>query len=367
MPDPASTRPSLDLLHGFEAAARHLSFTHAARELFITQSAVSRQIKALEERLGVVLFVRGARGIAMTEAGERLYRAVGAALAQVQEAIASLTNTASRTITLSCTLAFCSLWLIPRLSSFQKAHPGVEVRLSASNEVVNLERSRIDLAIRYAPAQRAPAGALRLFGEAVAPMCSPALLKDKSRPLRRIEDLRHHILLHLDEPMGPLPWLSWSTWLEAAGLPQLQPAGSMHFNHYEQVIRAALSGQGVALGRMPLLGGLVNDGSLALLFPDSAASNRAYWVITSDAASERAEVRWFVEWLMREGAAQVTENGSSTQRRGHQTQLQRKSAVTKPNLNAKTPKPKRNAKAQRTQKAQKKREGRKDVPSAEDR
>ena len=349
MPDPASTRPSLDLLRGFEAAARHLSFTHAAHELFITQSAVSRQIKALEERLGVVLFVRGARGIAMTEAGERLYRVVSAALAQVQEAIASLTNTASRTVTLSCTLAFCSLWLIPRLSSFQKAHPGVEVRLSASNEVVNLERSRIDLAIRYAPVQRAPAGALRLFGEAVAPMCSPALLKDKSRPLRRIEDLRHHILLHLDEPMGPLPWLSWSTWLEAAGVPQLQPAGSMHFNHYEQVIRAALSGQGVALGRMPLLGGLVNDGSLALLFPDSAASNRAYWVITSDAARERAEVGWFVEWLMREGAEET---------RKHQTKPQRKSAVIKPN---------RNAKAQRTQKAQKKHEGRKDPPSAEDR
>ena len=358
MPDPANTRPSLDLLRGFEAAARHLSFTNAAHELFITQSAVSRQIKALEERLGVVLFVRGARGIAMTEAGERLYRVVSAALAQLQEAIASLTNTGSRTVTLSCTLAFCSLWLIPRLSSFQKAHPGVEVRLSASNEVVNLERSRIDLAVRYAPAQRAPAGALRLFGEAVAPMCSPALLKDKSRPLRRIEDLRHHILLHLDEPMGPLPWLSWSTWLEAAGVSQLQPAGSMHFNHYEQVIRAALSGQGVALGRMPLLGGLVNDGSLALLFPDSAASNRAYWVITSDAARERAEVGWFVEWLMRECAAQVTENGSSTQKRGHQTQLQRKSAVTKP---------RRNAKTQRTQKAQKKHERRKDPPSAEDR
>jgi DNA-binding transcriptional LysR family regulator len=358
MPDPASTRPSLDLLRGFEAAARHLSFTHAAHELFITQSAVSRQIKALEERLGVVLFVRGARGIAMTEAGERLYRVVSAALAQVQEAIASLTNTASRTVTLSCTLAFCSLWLIPRLSSFQKAHPGVEVRLSASNEVVNLERSRIDLAIRYAPVQRAPAGALRLFGEAVAPMCSPALLKDKSRPLRRIEDLRHHILLHLDEPMGPLPWLSWSTWLEAAGVPQLQPAGSMHFNHYEQVIRAALSGQGVALGRMPLLGGLVNDGSLALLFPDSAASNRAYWVITSDAARERAEVGWFVEWLMREGAEET---------RKHQTEPQRKSAVIKPKRNAEAPKPKRNAKAQRTQKAQKKHEGRKDPPSAEDR
>ena len=314
MTEPSSVRPSLDLLRGFEAAARHLSFTHAAQELFVTQSAVSRQIKTLEDGLGVQLFVRGARGIALTEAGERLYRAVNAALGQVQEAIASLTSTASRTVTVTCTLAFCSLWLIPRLLSFQKAHPGVEVRISAANEVVNLDRSRIDVAIRYAPAPRAPAGSLRLFGEAVALVCAPALLKDKTRPLRRVEDLRHQVLLHLDEPMGPLPWLSWSTWLEAAGVPQLQPAGSIHFNHYEQVIRAALSGQGVALGRMPLVGALVADGSLKLLFPDSAASNRAYWVIASPAASERPEVGWFVEWLLREGAAQVTFDQTSTSR-----------------------------------------------------
>lgn len=325
MAEPTAPRQSLDLLRGFEAAARHLSFTHAAQELFITQSAVSRQIKTLEERLGVALFVRGARGIVMTEAGERLYRAVSTALAQVQEAIAALSGGAPCTVTVSCTLAFCSLWLVPRLSAFQKAHPGVEVRLSASNDVVNLERERIDLAIRYAPPQRVPGEALRLFGEQVVPVCSPALLKDKARPLRRIEDLRHHVLLHLDEPMGPLPWLSWSTWLEAAGMPQLRPAGSVHFNHYEQVVRAALGGQGVAIGRLPLLGSLIEDGSLTVLFPESAASNRAYWVITTPQARGRAEVGWFVEWLQREGQAQVLqpEPKSSTQRRRGRRDAQR--------------------------------------------
>ncbi len=179
------------------------------------------------------------------------------------------------------------------------------MRLSATNDVVNLDRERIDLAIRYAPAHRVPADAQRLFGEKVMPVCSPALLKDKSRPLRTVEDLQHHVLLHLDDPMGPLPYLSWSTWLEAARCAQLKPAGSIHFNHYEQVVRAALSGQGVALGRLPLLKTLVEDGSLAVLFPQSAASNRAYWVVTSPNARARVEVGWFVEWVLDEGRKQV--------------------------------------------------------------
>src|SRR3954454_672298 len=119
MTEPPAVRPSLDLLRGFEAAARHLSFTHAAQELFVTQSAVSRQIKTLEDGLGVQLFVRGARGIALTEPGARLYRAVSGALPQVQQAIPSLPRRESRTVCIPCTLPYCSLWLIPRLLSFQ--------------------------------------------------------------------------------------------------------------------------------------------------------------------------------------------------------------------------------------------------------
>jgi LysR family glycine cleavage system transcriptional activator len=181
------------------------------------------------------------------------------------------------------------------------------VHISASNEVVNLDRSRLDLAIRYAPPHRAPAGAIRLFGEEVAPVCAPALLKDRARPLKRIEDLARHVLLHLDEPMGPLPWLSWSTWLEAAGASAVHPAGSMHFNHYDSLIRAALAGQGIALGRMPLLAALVEDGSLVRLFPNSAASNRAYWVLAGTHAGDRPEVQAFVQWLLKESAAQVSQ------------------------------------------------------------
>ena len=226
-----------------------MNFTRAAEELSLTQSAVSRQIKALEQQLGVTLFVRGPRGIAMTEPGERLQRAVSAALGQLQATIEEIGAAAStRTVTISCTLAFSSLWLIPRLAGFQSAQPEVEVRLSANNTVINLERERIDLAIRYCSPESAPREAIRLFGEEVLPVCSPALLQDKTRPLRSLDDLHGHVLLHLDDAAGAIPWLAWSTWLEATRLPALRPAGSLHFSHYEQVVRAALGGQGVGIG-----------------------------------------------------------------------------------------------------------------------
>ena len=310
MSEPTGPRPSLDLLRGFEAAARHLNFTRAADEMALTQSAVSRQIKALEDRLGVQLVVRQARGIALTEEGERLYRAVAAALSQVHAAIEQISSGRSaRTLTVSCTLSFCSLWLIPRLASFQSAHPGVEVRLSANNHVINLDRERIDLAIRYCSPASAPAGAIRLFGEEVLPVCSPALLEPRGRELTALADLRNHVLLHLDDPSGPIPWVSWPSWLEAAGLPALRTAGSLYFNHYEQVVRAAVGGQGIALGRMPLVDSLLQDGSLVAPFHEGIVTDRAYWLVQSQITQNRAEVSDFVAWVIREGQSQAASPG----------------------------------------------------------
>ncbi len=152
MTDPTSAAPSLDLLRGFEAAARHLNFTRAADELFITQSAVSRQIKTLEDRLGVTLFLRQPKGLRLTQQGERLYRAVSSALRQVSDAMEGLSRrTGPSVVTVTSTLGFCALWLVPRLSSFQKSFPEVEVRIAASDRILNLDRERIDVSIRYCP------------------------------------------------------------------------------------------------------------------------------------------------------------------------------------------------------------------------
>jgi DNA-binding transcriptional LysR family regulator len=302
MADPTHPSPSLDLLRGFEAAARHLNFTRAADELFITQSAVSRQIKALEDRLGVTLFLRQPKGLRLTQQGERLYRAVSSALRQVNDAMEGLSRrTGPSVVTVTSTMGFCALWLVPRLSSFQKSYPEVEVRIAASDRVLNLDRERIDVSIRYCPPQTAPKGAVWLFGEELLPVCSPALL---AKPLREPGDLRHHVLLHLDDPHNPTPWLSWGHWLEAAGVPGLKPAGSLAFNYYDQVVRAALASQGVALGRSPLVQDLLHDGSLIVPLLARAGTERGYWVVQAASARGRPEVGRFVQWITAEAQVQ---------------------------------------------------------------
>jgi len=290
--------PSLDLLRGFEAAARHLNFTRAADELFITQSAVSRQIKTLEQRLGVTLFLRQPKRLRLTQQGEHLYRAVSSALRQVNDAMEGLTRrTGPSVVTVTSTLAFCALWLVPRLSSFQKSFPEVEVRVAASDRILNLDRERIDLSIRYCPPSVAPKGAEWLFDEELQPVCSPALLDAPGRPLSMPGDLRHHVLLHLDDPDNPNPWLSWSRWLENAGVPRLRPVGSLAFNYYDQVVRATLAGQGVALGRSPLVQDLLQDGSLVNPLVARAITDRGYCVVQAASATGRPEVGWFAHWI----------------------------------------------------------------------
>ena len=177
--------PPLDLIQGFEAAARTLSFTKAAEELFITQSAVSRQIRALEEHLGVALFERRPRSLALTEQGRALHRAAAEVLERLQET----TNRPARGrraphLTVTTTGGFASLWLIPRLRSFTALHPEVDVRISATYKTFNLERSLVDVAVRYCKEEEVPEDAIRLFGEELFPVCSPALQTDGPHPLR---------------------------------------------------------------------------------------------------------------------------------------------------------------------------------------
>jgi LysR family glycine cleavage system transcriptional activator len=294
--------PSLDLLQGFEAAARHLSFTKAGEELFLTQSAVSRQIKELEDQLGVPLFHRRHRALALTDAGQQFYAAAAQVLTTMRTATSRLkAQTGSRALSVTTTASFAAMWLIPRLAGFRRTHPGVDVRITADTRVQDLERDGFDLAIRHGPASLAGANAVRLFGERVFPVCSPKLLK--KIPLREPADLKNHTLLQYDDPDVRHPWLHWRSWLEVAGIPDLRPAGTLSFSGYEQIVPAAVAGHGVALGRMPLLKDMLAARELVAPFKSSAADPaRAYYVVVSKNAAGRPEVADFVDWLKEEAA-----------------------------------------------------------------
>lgn len=295
--------PSLDLLRGFEAAARLLSFTRAGEELHLTQSAVSRQMQELEAQLGAQLFERRHRALALTEAGQQFYAAAAQVLATMRAATDRLrAQTGRRALAVTTTHSFAALWLIPRLAGFTRTHPDIDVRISADTRVQDLARDGLDVAIRHGPASLAGPSAERLFGERVFPVCSPKLLRDPRRPLVEPADLRHHVLLQYDDPDARHPWLHWRTWLEVERLSELKAAGRLTFSGYEQIIAAAIAGHGIALGRSPLLKDVLDAGELVAPFKRTTDPARAYYAVVSPNVQGRPEVAEFVAWLKAEAA-----------------------------------------------------------------
>jgi LysR family glycine cleavage system transcriptional activator len=290
--------PPLDLIQGFEAAARNLSFTRAAEELLITQSAVSRQMRALEEHLGVTLFTRRHRALALTEQGRALQGAATDLLERLQQVTDRLrVDAGSRHLTVTTTGGFASLWLIPRMRGFLAHYPDVDVRISASYKTVNLERDLVDVAVRFCKEEQMPPGGIRLFGQDLFPVCSPSLQSEGPMPLRTLDHLEHHALLHMEGAGG---LLDWGTWLAAHGFADLKPAASIRFDSYEQMIQAALSGQGVAMGIGRLVASLLDSGRLVAPFSKSIASPHSYCVISSATTGAKPHVLAFVDWLVAE-------------------------------------------------------------------
>ena len=296
---------SLDLLRGFEAAARHLSFTRAGAELYLTQSAVSRQVQTLEEQLGVKLFQRRTRALVLTEGGSLYYREVAKALQQLRDATASVRAATNPIVRVTTAVTFAALWLVPRLADFQSRFKDITSDVAADNTMRDLDRSALDLAIRYCSAESAGEGAVMLFGEHVTPVCSPMLVRTQGR-IRGPEELLRFPLLHFDDPTGCAPWLAWNVWMETMNLRASKPLRGLHFSHYDQVIQAAVAGQGLALGRMPLVKSLIEDRRLVTPLRGeryaTLTQNRAYWLIVAASAGKREEVQTFVRWLRAEVA-----------------------------------------------------------------
>lgn len=288
--------PRLELLRSFAVAARRLSFTLAAQELALTQSAVSRQIQQLEEGLGVALFERRHRALALTPAGETMYRAVWDSLERLRDATASVRSSRrARQVAVTTTPGFASLWLIPRLARFSADHPQVDVLMSATYDLLNLERSGIDVAVRFCAIGQGLGAPL--FEETVVPVCAPRLLQDVARPLRAPADLAQHTLLVMEGHHGMPPMADWAPWLELMGLGGIRGTNTLRFSNYNDAVAAALAGQGVAIGRLPLVASLLREGQLVAPFGGSGHSQRGYFVAAAAQAATNADAQDFIGWL----------------------------------------------------------------------
>ncbi len=283
--------PPLNALRAFEAAARHASFTKAAGELHVTHGAISRHVQTLEAWLDQPLFERHNRRVVLTEAGAAYLAEVGAALDRIALATArQVERNERRLLRVNALATFTMRWLIPRLSAFQMAHPATEVRLTTSNAPLAGVSDPFDLAIRGGPDQVPGHMAQPFLTEGRLPVCSPALLA--RLPLHRPEQLQQHTLLHA----ATLPEV-WPQWLMAAGVPDLEPQGSVTLEHFYLTLQAALDGLGVAIGPERLVADNVADGRLTKPFAGPLLPARSYCTYIPETRLHDPAVLAFCDWL----------------------------------------------------------------------
>ncbi|TQV72469.1 transcriptional regulator GcvA [Denitrobaculum tricleocarpae] len=304
--------PPLNALRAFETAARHLSFTKAAAELNVTPAAVSHQIKALEELLGVLLFRRLPRALRLTDAGQAALPILGQGFEKLSQAVEQIrAHSESGLLTISVSPSFGALWLVPRLERFRARHPEIETRIDGTDRRVDLTRGDADVALRYGPGGYDGVRVDRLFGQVNTPVCSPALLRgaqpmtkspQAKQPLRSPEDLRHHTLLHI---VWKDAEASWRMWLLAAGLPDIDPTRGPHFTQESMAVEAALDGQGVALVGDILVADHLAAGRLVRPFDPSLSTplTFAYYLLSTNDSAEQPKVTAFRTWLLEEARA----------------------------------------------------------------
>jgi len=295
----AGKLPSLNALRTFTVVGRQLNLASAARELFVTPSALSHQIRGLEEQLGLKLFTRSRSGLTLTASGQELLPAMTSAFEQMSTAINDLTKKTSRpdVLTVSMLSTFAMRWFIPRLFRFKERYPDIEVRISTSIELVDFEREDIDCAIRSGQGEWPGTHAIRLFAERFTPVCSPKLAH-ADMPLTTPEDLARHTLLH-----AKLRPDDWRIWLKAARLDHLTPAHEQTFETRNFVIAAAIRGLGVAIMDPVLVDEELKDHRLIQPFPQTLATESAYYFVRPDSHDEKPAVALFRQWLTCEASS----------------------------------------------------------------
>ncbi len=294
--------PPLNALKAFEAAARHLSFAAAAREMCITAAAISQQVRRLEQEIGVRLFLRKPRGLALTDEGRRY----GRDLARLFDAMADATHTVRRhatagEITLCTVPSLAARWLVPRLASFNRAHPDVAVRVMAETSPAAIDASDADLVIRYGDDRHPGIVGELPFPRAIFPVCSPDLAGG-AHPIRVPADLAKHLLLQIDDARFPAGHddCDWPRWFRRVGLADANMRYSPSFSFSHLMLQAAVAGQGVAITSLALSGDDLAAGRLVRPLPHEVAGERGYWLSRGRDAADTERCDRFVEWLMRE-------------------------------------------------------------------
>ena len=296
-------------LRAFEAVARLLSFRAAGEELHLTQPAISRQIRALEDELGASLFHRGTRHVELSGAGFSLLRAVAPLLDRLDASVRQIRNVQGRQqVALTTFASFASLWLIPRLQDFQRQHPDIDIRISANDAMSDTDDPELDLALRYCRPEEAPRGSVPLFSEVLTPVAGPALL-DSARALGlpaldTPAQLAKYTLIEEDGGLPSAEYLVWRHWLDQHAPPGLEPQRWIYLNFTHQQIQAAMAGQGVTLARLALVVESLARGELVEPFgPEMRiASPWAYWLVRWPERRERPELRAFEDWVLAQAA-----------------------------------------------------------------
>jgi LysR family glycine cleavage system transcriptional activator len=306
--------PPLNALRAFEAAARHLSFRKAAQELHVTPAAISHQLKALEDYLGVKLFRRANRRVELTPAARAAAPHLHEGFASIFEAVERLREgEAANVLNVSAPPSFAAKWLMPRLYRFVSRHPEIDVRLSARlrsagsaargqavrSGINDASLDDADLAIRFGSGDFGGMRANRLLDIAVAPMASPQLMNGE-RALSAYADLRQHTLLHDDTAYFSSGRLNWDCWLEAAGATGVDTSHGVHFSHANLAIDAAVDGLGVVVSVTALAAAELAAGRLVLPFALQVPSDYAYYIVCDPTQASRTVIEAFRTWLLEE-------------------------------------------------------------------
>lgn len=294
--------PALSQLHTFEAAARWQSFTVAGDELCLTQSAVSRQINALERSIGRPLFHRKHRAVELTAEGHRLFEAVTRGLDEIAQCVGDLQATVDTPqITVAASVAFSYYWLMPRLERFSERFPAIDLRILATDQKVDLTKGEADVAVLFGSGGWDAFETRLLFGERVYPVCSPAYLLAHPE-LQRPEDLLAQTLLHLDGGGNIWGAVDWGIWLARQGVTGKPLRKGIRLNSYPMALQGAELGRGVALGWSYITDAMLADGRLICPVDKVLETRNLYHIGATKGRMQDPSVRHFLEWITEEAA-----------------------------------------------------------------